>query len=736
MAHSAEVQPSFEDVFNILSRVPAEKLLSLKHKLKHLLFAPSKKLLQAMVLLTLGQEADARICLNALGDNLAALYIQQTRLGTAGAQKGGENSQHPQLDAGAMALLAQIYLLLANEKLCSHEAAVKAEQAANNASRDAQRETLSSIPVGDQERCGSGVSIVDSDSEFRTLRSDVSTGFFRMTNPKSTVKSSPMKIRNTSDLSGPQTLQSSGISNSLTNLLISQSPTAVFNMVAPSCESSQLCEESTSDAGQPDGGRQSHSLQETGRTSSPSNHLRKDTNPQVPQLRKTLKVSSCHPSLPTFETQLPTLGAVGQPVESNDVSSTVITDQVPKESRGQNQKLPASLPYSRTTIDTGPACIPIENSFIPAGTSSSAPASTSVCSIPPQTYFSSTIPPPLQRVPYNVPFPAPLHSSPSPTFESSPTSKTVEPALAPEPNGGKKKFFTFVVLHAREDEHIACRIKDLLENMGVPNGATFCENFLIAGHNQLTCFQDAMENSAFLILLLTKNFLCHQCMFQTNSALMESIQHPSKHNSVIPFVPKENPLERSQIPSMLSGLVALDENSPVFARTVENTFTPGKINERKAMWCQIQQVQEQKRKLDLYQDHCQTLQNLGALSLGSLPQMSPSAMQLNQSSLEQLLEQFLPLHSSQQCHPPVSLSAATYPPLWAGHPTSAQLGPSPSQPFNLQSGQHYKTADPGGGCPIIIQHARMVQIGNHNTMHVETTAPGPQDGKEESWENA
>ncbi|XP_021234663.1 TIR domain-containing adapter molecule 1-like isoform X1 [Numida meleagris] len=722
MAQSAEVHPSFEDVFNILSQVPAEKLLSLKYKLKHLIFAPSSKLLQAMVLLTLGQEADARICLNALGDNLAALYIHQTKLSTAGVQKDSENSQHPQLDAGAMALLAQIYLLLANEKLCSNEAVVKAEQAANNASRDAQRDTLSAM------------STVDSDSEFRTLRSDVSTGFLRMTSQNSTVRSSPMKIRNTSDPSGPQTLQSSGISDSFTNLLISQSPTAVFHTPTPSCESSRLCEESTSDAGQPDGDRQSHCWPETGRARSPSSHPRQDTNPQLLQLGKTLQISSCRPSLPV-EIQLPTLGAVGQPVESNDISSTVIAEpQVPKENRDQKQKLSASLPYSRTTIDTGPACIPIEDSYIPASTPSSAPASTSVCSFHPQAYFSSTIPPPLQSIPYNVPFPLPLHSSPSPT--GPPPFKTVEAALAPEPDGGNKKFFTFVVLHAWEDEHIACRVKDLLENMGVPNGATFCEDFLVAGHNQLTCFQDAMENSAFLILLLTKNFLCHQCMFQTNSALMESIQRPSKHNSVIPFVPKENPLERSQIPSMLSVLVALDENSPVFAKTVQNTFTPSKISERKAMWRQIQQVQEHKRKLELYQDHRQTLQNLGALTLGSLPQMSPSAMQLKQSSLEQLLEQLLPLPSSQQSHPPVSVSAATHPPPWAGHPTSAQLGPSPSQPLNLPSGQHYMTADPGGACPIIIQHARMVQIGNDNTMHVETAAPGPQDSEEESRENA
>ncbi|NXC46818.1 TCAM1 protein, partial [Penelope pileata] len=603
MAQSAEVQPSFEDIFNILSRIPQEKLLSLKHKLKHLVFGPSSKLLQAMVLLTLGQETDARICLNALGDEQAALYIHQTKLDAAGLQKDGENPQPPQLDAGAMALLAQIYSLLANEKLCSHEAVVKADQAATNASRDAQRDRPNSILAGDQQQCSSAISSVDSDSKFQTLRSDVSTGFLQMTSPNSTTKSSPVQIRSTSDSSGPWT-------SSFTNLQISQSPTAVFRTQHPSRESSQLCKQSTSSTGH----GQSHSPQESGCASSPSAHPRQATNAQVPLLGKALQVSSCRPSLPILET----LGAASKPVESNDVSSTVTEEhQVPKESRDQKQELFIGLPNSRTA---GTACVPTEDSYIPAGNSSSAPASTSVCSFPPLVYSSSTTSLPLQSVPYNLPFPPPLHSSPSPACPP-----PLQAASASEPDGGKKKFYTFVVLHAGEDEHIACRVKDLLEKMGVPNGATFCEDFLIAGHNQLTCFQDAMENSAFLILLLTKNFMCHQCMFQTNSALMESIRRPSKHNSVIPFVPKENPLGRSQIPSVLSVLVALDENSPVFAKTVQNTFTLRKISERKAMWDQIQQVKEQQRKLELYQDQRQTLQTLGALTLGSLPQVPPSA---------------------------------------------------------------------------------------------------------------
>ncbi|XP_035423591.1 TIR domain-containing adapter molecule 1 [Cygnus atratus] len=736
MAQSVKFQPSFEDVLNILSQIPQDKLLGLKYKLRHLISGRSSTLLQAMVLLTLGQEADARICLNALGDERAALYIHQTKLGPAGLQQDGENLQPPQLDAGALALLAQIYSLLAKEELCSHEAVVKADQAATearNASRDAQGDSLNRVLAGEQEKCGSAIGTGGSDNKFQTLRSDVSTGFLQKTIPNSMVKSSPVRIRAASDLSGPRTLHSSVSSASLTNLQISESPTAVFCMQPPSREPSRLCDKDSSSAQQPAGDRQSHSLQETGWASSSNTHPRLDTNAQVPQAEKALQVSSCHPSLPIPETQLPTLGAVSQPVETSDISSIVTAEPpTPKESRDQKQELSTGLPDPRTTVDVGPACAPTKDSYVPVGTSSSAPASTSSC-FPPHTYSSSTLSPPLYATPYSLPHPSPFHSPPSPACP--PPFQTVKAASASEPDSGERKFFTFVILHAGEDEHVACRVKNLLENMGVPNGATFCEEFLIAGHGRLTCFQDALENSAFIILLLTKNFLCHLCMFETNSALMESIQRPSKHNSVIPFVPKENPLERSEIPSILSVLVALDENSPGFARVVKNTFTPSKINERKAMWYQIQQVREQKRRQQLYKDHNQTLQNLGALNLGFLPQVPLSETPCS----GQLLEQLMPHQSSQQCRPPWASycpPAATHPPPPAAHPASAQLGPSPSQPFHLPSGYHNVMPDPGGAQPIIIQHARMVQIGNHNTMQVETAAPGPQDSEKDSTENS
>ncbi|XP_014808293.1 PREDICTED: TIR domain-containing adapter molecule 1-like [Calidris pugnax] len=705
MAQSAELQPSFEDVFDILSRIPQDKLLTFRHKLTRLVFGPSSKLLQAMILLILRREGDARICLDALGDNRAAQYVHHTKLGTTGVRKDGEDLQPPQLDAGARELLAQIYSLLADEKLCSHEAMDKAYQAATKASKG---DTLNSIPPEDQEKHGFVVNRGPG-GKFQTLRSDVGVGFLQTPSPEHVGRSSPVEIGGNSDFSGPRTLHSSESPPFPSCFEISASPTVVLCTQPSSQEhgpqSGWLCQGSTSSAGHPTGDEESHGLQETSWASRTNSHLGQDTSAQVPQPEKVLGVTSSHPTVPIPETQPPTQGVVNQPVQTSDVSSTVAAEpHAPKESTDKNQdekQLPTIISDLRATVDTGLAHTTREDSYVPAGTSNSA---SSISASPPYSVFS-TLPSPLQGAAPNLSYPSPLPSSTSPAWP--PPLQTLEAGLASEPDAGDRKFFTFVVLHASEDESVAHRVKNLLESMGVPNGATLSENFFIAGRSHLTCFQDAMENSAFIILLLTKNFLCNLCMFQTNTALMESIMNPSKCDSVIPFVPKESPLERSQLPTTLNGLMPLDENSPVFSRTVQNTFTSSRISKRKAMWDLTQ-----RKKLEQYQ----TLQNLAALNLGSHPQVPPSATQ------PQLLEP-----SPQQWCPPASaVPPATHPP----HPMPGQMGPPPSQPLHLPPG-HYNLM-PEGIPHLIIQHARMVQIGNHNTMQVEAVTPGPGDSKKET----
>ncbi|XP_053855116.1 TIR domain-containing adapter molecule 1 [Vidua macroura] len=685
MAQSAELQPSFEDVFNILSQAPPEKLLSLKLKLKHLVPGPCSKLLQAMVLLTLRQETDARICLDALRDNRAAQYVHQIKLGAAGVQEDGEDLQPPQLDAGAMALLAQVYTVLAQEKLCSPEARDKAW----HASKDTQRGTLNNIPPKEQDRQGSAASGGSGD-RFGTLRSHEDAGFPHTASSHYVARSSPVEIGDNSDLSGPRTLRSVGSSSLSSCLEISASPTVAFH-TQPSVPE---CVPWPSRAGHPDGDTQSHGPQECSWASTPSSLPGQDTAAQGPQPEKVLQVSPCHPSpLPIPETRLPS-----EPAQSSDVSSTVTEPHTPREKQDEKQ-LSADVPDSRAAEDTAPALMSMQDSNIPAGIPcNSAPASISTCSLPPPTYSFST-PPPLQESPSKLSYPPPLHSSPSPARPPAP------PAMDPsEPDGAK--FFTFVVLHASEDEIVARQVKNLLEGMGVSNGATLSEDFFIAGRSHMICFQEAMENSAFMILLLTKNFPCNLCLYQTDTALMQSILDPSKQDSVIPFLPKANALERSQIPRMLSVLVTLNESSPLFSKNVDKTFNPEKIRKKKALWEQMQ-----RRKLQARSEQHQAQQNLAALSLGSPPWVPPAAPR-----------PWPPGPPAQHWCPPAPMDP---PPAQSPPPSQAQLPPGH---YNFTPGQ-------GGMPPLIIQHARMVQIGNHNVMQVETAPPEAGHSQEQSKHN-
>ncbi|NXR79546.1 TCAM1 protein, partial [Pycnonotus jocosus] len=603
MAQSAELQPSFQDVFNILSQAPAEKLLSLELKLKHSTPGPCSKLLQAMVLLTLGKETDARTCLDALRDNQAAQYVQQIKLGTAGVQENKDHLQPPQLDAGAMALLAQVYTVLAQEELCSPEAREKA----CNASKDTQWGTLNNIPPKEQDKQGCAASEGSGD-RFSTLKSHEDAGFPHTANSHNLVRSSPVQIRGNSDLSGPQTLCSVESSSLSSCLEISTSPTAAFH-TQPSVPE---CVPRASHAGHPEEGTQSHGPQESSWASTPSSPPGQDTAAPGPQPEKVLQLAGCHPTpLPVPETLLPS-----EPAQSSDVSSTVTEPHTPREEEDEKQdekQLSTGVPDPRAAVDTAPVHVPIEDSYIPEGIPcTSAPASISTCSFPPPTYsFSSTLPP-LQESHSNLFYPSSLHSSPSPAWP--PAGGFLDPS---EPDGAK--FFTFVVLHASEDEIVAQRVKTLLESLGVSNGATVSEDFSIAGRSHMTCFQDALENSAFIILLLTENFLCKLCQFQTDTALMQSILDPSKQDSVIPFLPKANALERSQIPMVLRALVTLNESSPLFTTNVLKTFNHRKIMEKKATWEQMQ-----RRKLQAWWERQQAQQNLAALNLSSPPWVPPA----------------------------------------------------------------------------------------------------------------
>uniref|UniRef100_A0A8C3SML1 TIR domain-containing adapter molecule 1 n=1 Tax=Chelydra serpentina TaxID=8475 RepID=A0A8C3SML1_CHESE len=689
MHQPATSGPGLSTLLDILSGIPEERLVSLKHKLKHMRPCTSScKQLQAMVLLTLGREVDARICLDALGDDEGALCIWRSKWGTAGS----ENPLTPQQEAGALLALARIYSLLVEENLCTHLArdnAYKAALVVFGASEDPRRDRLSSILAEAQEKCGIDFSPTEAANKFNTLRSDL--GHFPTSNLASAVRSPPVEIGSRSVPSGPQTLRSSGSPASfISHFEISPSPTMEFHTCSAHRnhvpQPSKLC----------GGGREQH-------------HFSSSTAPPLQsQVRShpsenPLAGSFVPPSLPVPETPLPHQSAVHCPVECTDPPTAVTAERQEPGARvvQKPEESPTELPSLCTP---GPAAgsirEPVENYCV-------LPEKADTAS------FSSPGPPP------------PPQAAAAPT---------------PELDCGEKRFFSFVVLHASEDVAIACRVKEMLESMGVPDGATFCEEFLIPGQCQLTCFQDAIDNSAFTLLLLTQNFQSHFCMHQMSTALMDSLQRRPKHNSVIPFVPKENPSKKCLMPGMLVGLVPLDENSPVFSRTVKNTFRLRTISKQKEMWSQLQHIREQHRKQQEFQEHLRMLQqSLAALNVGSQPgyppQMPLPGLLPYPSGIQQVLQQLVSSLQLQTSSLPTFAPSAMYQPHPAGQFVPTQSAPSPSQHFILPPSHQNMMQGPGGPQPLIIQNAQMVQIGDHNQMQVERSRLVSESSDEETSES-
>ncbi|KAI3375005.1 hypothetical protein L3Q82_021532, partial [Scortum barcoo] len=144
-------------------------------------------------------------------------------------------------------------------------------------------------------------------------------------------------------------------------------------------------------------------------------------------------------------------------------------------------------------------------------------------------------------------------------------------------------FYAFVILHAPEDEEVADRMKERLEKLIGSNGATFSEEFAIPGKSTLRCVEDAINNSAFTLLLLTRNFNTRMQEIETNSALMNSINNKHKYNTVIPLLPQQNSMPKMSIPLVLRTIVPLEE-AKSFDKKVQKTFSPGKIRRQRALW--------------------------------------------------------------------------------------------------------------------------------------------------------
>lgn len=155
-------------------------------------------------------------------------------------------------------------------------------------------------------------------------------------------------------------------------------------------------------------------------------------------------------------------------------------------------------------------------------------------------------------------------------------------------------FYAFVILHAQEDSDMAESMKEKVEAVIGTTGATFAEDFAIPGKSTLKCVEDAVNNSAFTLLLLTRNFNSQMVEMKTNMALINSINNEHKFNTVIPLLPLENCMPKQKIPIALQTLVPLDERKN-FERRLQKFFTRAKIEQQRKLWTKEQRIRRQNR---------------------------------------------------------------------------------------------------------------------------------------------
>ncbi|EFB21360.1 hypothetical protein PANDA_019591, partial [Ailuropoda melanoleuca] len=545
---------SLSSAFDVLGAAGEGKLLHLKHKLKTL--RPGCRgadLLHAMVLLKLGQETEARISLEALkADAVARLVARQWA--------GMDSAEVPEEPPDLSWAVARVYHLLAEEKLCPATMRDMAYQAALHtfSSRDDHR--LAELQGEAQDRCGWG--IIGDTGSFQPLHSDLGCLPPSSVSPSGT-RSLPQPIEHLSGWSRGRSLRSTGSPASLaSHLEISQSPTMPFLSHHRSCHGpSKLCDEpqaSLVPEPAPPG------CQEPQEVSWPPS-IETVSPPSMPP----------NSAAPRLTELVPDASPAGQPDPPRALEISTHYPVECTDALAAPESL--SLPSRNTWPDKGQSPFPL-----PEEDTASQVASAS--------------PPP----------PAPLKTSPPhPSPSTLPSTGLASSSLCPPSPEleSEQKFYNFVILHVAADEHIALRVRERLEALGVPDGATFCEDFQVPGRGELHCLQDAIDHSAFTILLLTPNFDCRLGLHQASQSLMNSLTRPGRQDCVIPFLP----LESSQAPlspyttSLLTGLVWLDEHSQIFARRVANTFKAQRLRARKANWKKEQDVralQEQRRHLE------------------------------------------------------------------------------------------------------------------------------------------
>lgn len=160
----------------------------------------------------------------------------------------------------------------------------------------------------------------------------------------------------------------------------------------------------------------------------------------------------------------------------------------------------------------------------------------------------------------------------------------------PVEDAEEEVFLKFVILHAEHDTEEALRVQDLLQNdFGIRPGIIFAE--MPCGRMHLQNLDDAVNGSAWTILLLTENFLRDTwCNFQFYTSLMNSVNRQHKYNSVIPMRPLNSPLPRERTPLALQTINALEEESRGFSTQVERIFQESVYERQQAVWKETRSV--------------------------------------------------------------------------------------------------------------------------------------------------
>ncbi|XP_032902553.1 TIR domain-containing adapter molecule 1-like [Amblyraja radiata] len=330
----------------------------------------------------------------------------------------------------------------------------------------------------------------------------------------------------------------------------------------------------------------------------------------------------------------------------------------------------------------------------------------------------------------------------------SPTAKSSSLGEPPEVTESSEDiFYPFVVLHVPEDIEIAEEVRDKLESLGVKG--TTIDHLAVPGRSPIKCIEDAINNSAFTILLLTNNFNTRWADYEANVTLMHSINNEHKYNTVVPLLPKKNSLRTERIPFALRAIVSLNENSSHFEKHVKNIFKSRVLEKHRRGWLQ-QQRQKQihsntnRIKQDL-QDTRETISNER--------KYMDLINQLNE--LKKHCPNFQPTFVSDQGN--IQGQPMLHPPLYPGSSTLPMPPVSPNQlysniltpslfPFTNPSsgpgGQNIAVNNPlpqhGQGTNIIqIHHAKNVQIGDSNQMTITEcieNSESTDDDKEEEEE--